>query len=884
MKKPFRLNASGQKQRDVQRDVQSEIDLHLELRAREFESLGMNAGDARVAALHAFGDRTTIEVEVNSLRETTLKERRRRDWMAEVRQDVAIGLRGLRRAPAFTLVALLTLGIGIGANTAIFSVLRSVLIRPLPYANPEQLVQVWSDHRALGRAAPEWLTPPDFEDWRDSNKTFSGMAAFQGWAPDITSDGEPESLTGAIVSGNMFELLNIKTAMGRLLNKADDDAGAQPVVVISDALWKRRFGADPKILGRPMLLSGMSWTVVGVLPKEFRAPLPFTPDVVRAIRRPPSAPCGRGCIVMRVIGRLKPNVSIAAAHADLSRIAAQEARDYPRTNDKVGVWLIPLHQQIVGDSKPALLALGGAVAFVLLIGCVNLANLLLVRGAARARELGVRAALGAGYGRIVRQLLTENALLAVGGGAIGVTLGFAGSRVIAVFVPESIRRVQEIRVDAPVLLFALGVTMLAALMFGLLPAIQSVKPNLFGALRSGSRETGRGGNALRSGLVVAQLSLAVVLLVGAGLLLRSFLLMNKLDLGYRSSGVAMANVAFPRARYTEIARTTLAMNDLVTRLRNSSAIRGVELTDVPPLSGGDQDISVIPVGEPVRQDLPPSIWMRSISPGYMKLMHMQFISGREFNADDRPDGAKVGIINDEAARRYFPGQNAVGRILATGSDSAAPRITVVGVVASDRHDGPNQPYKPELFLPFAQFPARAVTLIIEPARGVAASARMLRQALKEVDPLIPMPDYPTMEDQLGSAVALPRLYATLVGAFAAAALLLAVLGVYGVMAYAVSQRQREIGVRLALGASPSRILGMVLTQGGKLAAMGVVVGTIAALLLGQLLTALLFGVTAFDAPTLIAVPSVLALMTLVASWIPARRAMQVDPLTAIRDD
>ena len=885
MKKPFRLDSDvNGAARNSERDVQREIELHLELRAREFEALGLSPDAARQAALKAFGDRAAIQHEVTDLRVTTIKERHRRDWIAELRQDISVGWRGLRRAPSFTIIALLTLGIGIGANTAIFSVLRSVILRPLPYVQPEQLVQVWTDHRALGRAEPEWLNPPDFFDWRDSNHTFSAMAAYQGWGPDLTGSGDPESLTGALVSGNFFQMLGAKSARGRTLSMADDDAGAEPVVMLSDALWQRRFGSDTAILGRQLTLNGTPWTVVGVLPPDFRAPLQAAPEIFRALRRPANSGCGRGCFSIRVIGRLKPNVTVEQASADLGRIAAQEAKDFPRTNDKVGVWLVPLHQQLTGENKTALLTLAGAVAFVLLIGCVNLANLLLVRGAGRTRELGVRAALGAGQQRIVRQLLTENALLAVTGGALGFVIGVVGSRVLATRVPESIRRVQDIRIDATVLMFAAAITLLAAFLFGLLPAIHLARSNLMTSLRSGGRATGRRSNALRGGLVVAQLSLAVVLLVGAGLLLKSFLLLQRADLGYRNSGVAMAAIAFPPARYPDAARGKLALEDLLSRLRANASVRAAEITTIRPLSVGDLDIDGVPVGEPPNPNLPPSLWFRAVSPGYLATMHMRLIAGRQFTVQDRDAGSLVGIVNEEVAQRYFSGKNAVGRVIAMGRDSDARKITIVGVVANSRQDGPNQPYKVELFVPFAQFPSRAMILVIEPSGSMPAANAALRQSLHETDPLIPMPAVQTINALLGNTIALPRLYAMLVSVFSVMALLLAALGVYGVMGYAVAQRQREIGVRLALGAAPSEIRRMVMGQGGRLALIGVALGIVASLLLGKLVSALLFGVTAFDAPTIGTVSLLLAGMTLLASWIPARRAMRVDPLAAIRND
>ncbi len=839
------------------------------------------------APLAAFGDRGAIEREVTAIRTDTVKLRQRRTWVGELRQDIVVGLRGLRRAPAFTLVAVLTLALGIGANTAIFSVLHSVLLRPLPYPDGQRLIQLWSDHRARGRAQPEWLTPPDYADWRDGNHTFASMTAYQGWGPDLTGTGDPETLAGLAVSGNYFDVLGIKPAVGHGFTMADDDAGAEPVVMLSYALWTRRFASDSTIVGRHIVLNGLPWTVVGVLPSDFRAPLgAASPDVFRPMRRPPNNGCGRDCVVLRAIGRLKPGVTFASAQADLATIAARAEHDYPATNAKVGAWLIPLQQQLTSNVRPALLALGGAVGFVLLIGCVNLANLLLVRGAARRRELAVRAALGAGKGRIARQLLTETAMLALAGGTLGAILGVFGSRVLASAVPDSVRRVQEIRVDGTVLVFAAVVTIASAALFGLLPTYQATRASLANALRSGARETGFRAALLRSGLVVAQLSLAVVLLVGAGLFLRSFLYMQRSDLGYRSEGVSLTAVSLPPARYPKQPAAVATIEALLARLRTDPAVKSAELTDLPPLTAGDQDITAIPVGEPERSDLPPSIWYRSVTPGYLSTMHMRLTEGRMFTVDDRAGGSPVGIVNAEAARLFWPGKSPIGHVLAQGRGAGAPQLTIVGVVASARHDGPNQPYKPELFLPWAQMPATGVTIVLEPARvlDVAAITAAYRRAVREIDPLLPVSKLDSIDQLLGDAVALPRLYTTLVGIFAVAALLLAALGVYGVMAYAVLQRQREIGVRLALGAAPSRIAAMVLGEGGRLAIIGLLIGGAAGLALAQALRTLLFGVDRFAAPTVGIVAAVLAVMTLAASWLPARRAMRLDPLVAIRDE
>ncbi|HEU5220264.1 MAG TPA: ABC transporter permease [Gemmatimonadales bacterium] len=882
MKKSFHLSPGSDGASD---DVRREIELHLELRAREFEAQGMSPEAARKAALEAFGDRGVIESEVRTLRESTVRVRGRRQWLGELSQDLRVALRGLRRTPGFTLVAVLTLAVGIGANSALFSVLRSVLLRPLPYADAGQLVQLWSDTRQKGRAQPEWLTPPDFVDWRDGNRTFSGMAAYQGWAPDLTGTGEPEALGGILVSGNYFNVLQVSPALGRLLTMADDDAGAERVVVLSDAVWRRRFGSDPGMLGKSITLNGEPWTVVGVLPREFRAPLLVSPEVYRAMRRPATSGCGRGCYVLRGIGRMKPGVTLQQAQADVGGIAARLARAFPATNEKVGAWLIPLHEQITGKTRDPLLALGAAVGFVLLIACVNLANLLLVRGAGRARELGVRAALGAGRSRLVRQLLAESGVLAVLGGALGLALGAAGSGVLSTLVPEGVRRIQTVQVNGAVVGYTAAIAILSGLLFGLLPSLSAAKPDLMGALRSGGRETGRRGGAVRNGLVVAELAFSVVLLVGAGLLFRSFLLMQQVDLGFRSKGVVLVSIGFPRVRYPNGEAAGGAVQSLLDRLHGNPAIASAEVTDLPPLNaGGDQDVTAIPVGEPQRADAPESVWYRSVSPGYLPVMQMRLVSGRYFSPEDRQGSPQVGIVNQEAARRFWPGKDPIGRILAQGSDSAAPRLTIIGVVASARQDGPNQPYKVELFAPIAQAPSRGVVFVLEPARDAESAVGAFRQALKEVDPLVPVAGVDPIEKLVGDAVALPRLYALLIGIFAAAAVLLAVLGVYGVMAYAVAQRQREIGVRLALGAAPFTIQRLVLGQGARLALLGTVIGLLAAAGAGRLMGTLLFQVSAFDLPTFALVPLVLGSMALIACWLPARRAMRVDPLVAIRED
>ena len=703
--------------RDIDADVNREIDFHLEERRRELIAQGLTPEAARIEAAATFGDRNALEAELRVRRNETVRARERRDLWDDLRQDVRIALRGLWRTPSFTLVALLTLALGIGANSAVFSVVDSVLLRPLPYPESGQLVQLWSDYRVRnGRAAPEWLTPPDFVDWRDQNKTFAAVASYQNWGPILTGSAEPQSLTGLAVTGDFFRVLGVPAALGRTITPADDLPDAEPVAVLSHALWQTQFGGDRTIINRQIDLNGQSTRVVGVMPASFRTPVAGSVAIFRPVRRPASGGCGRGCIVLRAIGRLKPGVTLAQAQGDIGAIARREAQDYPGTNKGVGAWLIDLHEQIAGPTTRPLLALSGAVALVLLIACVNVASLLLLRGAARGRELSVRVALGAGRGRLVRQLMTESVLLAGVGGMLGLGVATIGSHWLAAAVPPLVRQVQEIGVNPMVVAFTAVVSVLAGILFGLLPALKSTDSKLMGLLRSGVRQIGTRGNQAQHVLVAAQLAIAVMLLVGAGLLIRSLAMMERIDLGYRTDGVLVDAVTYPASRYPD-PKITLTMTNLLAQLRANPAIRSAEVTDQRPLTNGDQDITVIPVGEPRHGSIPDAVWYRVTSPGYLAQMQMRLVEGRYFTPQDREGSAPVGIVNAEAVRKLWGGKSPVGRVLATGEDSTAPHLTIVGVVAADRQDGPNQPPKTELFMPLGQIPANGFSVVVEPAHG-----------------------------------------------------------------------------------------------------------------------------------------------------------------------
>ena len=879
MARSFRF---GPRTQDVEADVRREIEAHLDQRAREFEEQGMDPAAARRAALEAFGDRDRIEAEVRALHGRTVRARRRRLWWDELRQDLVTAVRGLARNPLFTAVALLTLALGIGANTAAFSVLRSVLLRPLPYPASDRLAQVWTDHSARGRAEPEWLSPPQYVAIRDEVPAFQGVAAYQTWAPILTGDGEPETLAGGSIAAGFLEVLGTSPALGRGFDAVDDHAAAEPVAILTDALWRRRFSADPNVIGRPIQLSGVSWTVIGVMPPDFRPPLAW--EILRPTRRPATSTCNHGCITLRAIARLAPGATLEQAHQQVAAVLTRLGAENPQENDRIGPWLVSLHEQVTGPVRPALMALFGAVGFVLLIACVNLASLTMVRSSARAREFGVRAALGAGRGRIMRQLLTESLLLALLGGVLGLWLGALGTRLLTVVVPPAIRGVQVITLDGTVLVFTATLTVLVGVLFGLLPALHGARTDLMGVLRNAHPEGGQRIGRVRRGLVVAELAIALMLLIGAGLLLRTFVNLQRTDLGFRGERLITANIIYPPARYPEMISVSAALDALLERLRAHPAVAAADISSAPPLTpGGDSDIGALADGVPPAPGAEArSLWYRSISPGALRTLGARLLAGRELGAEDRPGMPLSVIITESAAKRLWPDRDPIGRFFTTGPDPDANRFTVVGVVADMRHEGPRERAKDQVFVSYAQSPTRFLTILLDPADGDAAAVAALRDILHQADPDMPMAAIGSFRQRLSDATALPRHFAIIVGGFAAAAVLLALIGVYGMMAYAVSQRRAELGVRLALGADPSRLTAWLVGQGARTTLAGVALGLVGAVAATRVLRASLHGVSPVDAPTFILVTVAVSLAALLACWLPARRSSAVDPATVLR--
>jgi putative ABC transport system permease protein len=798
--------------------------------------------------------------------------------------DIRFALRRLRAAPGFAAVVLLTVALGVGANTAIFSVVNAMLLRPLPYADAGRLVAVWQDHRTLGREQPEWQTPPDLFDLRKSNRTFEGIVGQSGWGATLTTDAEPVRVPGAAVSHDYFAVLGVPVAQGRGFTAEEDVPDAPRVVVITHRFWNARLGGRPNVLGTTVRINDFPWTIVGVLPQDFRDPL-ADPGIYRPLRLAPDGPCGRGCYTLRAVGRLKPGVSLDQAHADVASIMRRLGEQFPQTNKNVGAWIVPLREQLVGDVRPALLALLGAVGFVLLIACVNVANLLLARATARGREVAVRTALGAGRDRLVRQLLTESLVLAALGGAVGLLLGAWGTRLVVARLPEGMDAFYRVTVDARVVAFTLALSALAALVFGLGPALMASGGGVAGLLRAGGRgaSAGRRARRVRDALVVGEVALALVLLTGAGLMMRSFVARQRVEPGFRPEQLLLAGVQLPARYQPNTAETAAFFDQLFDRLRRDPRVRAVATSTETPLQGGDGDISFQVEGRPAER--PPAAWTRFVSADYLRTMGIRVVAGRGITDADGRGAPPVGIVSETFAKRYWPGESAVGKRILTsslGGGDSSWAITVVGVANDVRFDALDAPGKVELYVPVAQAARRNTTLVLRADADAAALAPLVRRELAAIDRTVPVGFAETMEDRMRNTLAMPRLYASLFAVFAGAALALAAIGIYGVIAYAVERRTRELGVRLALGARTEDVRRLVVTQGMAPVVVGVVVGLAGALSAAQALRSLLFGVGATDPATFAATTLFLVVVALAAAYLPARRATRVAPTEALR--
>jgi putative ABC transport system permease protein len=805
-------------------------------------------------------------------------------------QDLRYGARMLTKNWGFTLIAVLTLGIGIGANTAIFSLINSVLLRPLAYHDPERLVVVWED-ATFANFPRNTPAPANYADWKAENQVFDDIAATGYRSFNLTGDGEPEKLNAFAVTANFFPLLGVQPAIGRTFNSQEDSPGANHVVVLSYALWQSRYGGDPSILGRNILLNGESYTVLGVMPSNFQ----FLQREIRAwvpIAFSAEELANRGSHYLTVVARMKEGVTLKQAQTDMSGIMQHIAEQHPNNtfNGKLGAVVLPLHEQVTGNVSQLLVVLLVATGFVLLIACANIANLLLSRAVNRQREIAVRAALGASRLRIARQLVTESVLLAATGSLLGLGLTWWSFGFLQQLIPQSMALATNLTIDLPVLGFTILLSLLTGIIFGLAPALQASKVDLNETLKQSTTRTGSGtkSNRLRAVMVVSEIALALVLLVGAGLLIRTFYKLTNQYAVLKPEAVLTVRTSLPLNKYAEHRRRVAFYDQVLERVRALPGVVSVGYTTSVPLAWKGGTSGFYPEG--TQQPLPGLSYdsiHRQVSDNYLQTMGIPLKQGRYFESGDTEQSQPVAIVNETMAREYWPNENPIGKRFKLGDpDEDIPWRTIVGIVADVRQMGVDEVVKAEMYMPYQQvntqqwFAPR--DLVIRTTGQPMSLVSAIRSEVQAVDPQQPISSVMTLEDILGEETAPRRLGVILLTTFATVALLLASLGIYGVIYYFVAQHTQEIGIRLALGASRKDILGLVLKKGLVLTATGIAAGLVGAFLLTGLMQSLLYDVRADDPATFAAIALILSLISLIACYIPARRATRVDPMVALR--
>jgi predicted permease len=870
--------------REVAADVDDELRFHLEHTAAELRRAGWSDADAQMEAARRFGD-------VNFTRDYCRAEdirrergKRRMNFFDELSQDLRYGFRALRRSPGFAATALLTLALGIGANTAIFSVVRGVLLEPLPFADPDRLVRIWHAQPTQGITQGS-VSEPDFLDWRAQSQLAQSMGGYffmDGLSGlDLTGTGSPERLSVGLATEGFFETLGTPAFIGRPLRADEHVASRSRSVVLSHEFWTRRFGGQQSLVGQNITLNAEPFQVVGVMPPGFTYPADRAIDawIPLAFFGPDAIGRVRGAHFMGVIARLKPGVTVPQLQAELATIAARLTRDYPDNPGWTSVTLMPLRESILGEVRRPLIVLMVAVALLLLVACVNLASLLLARATGRRQELAVRAALGAGRGRIARQLLTESLTLAILGGVLGIALGVVAVRALAAAGASELPRAGDIRVDSTVLLFTLAVSILAGLLFGIMPALRA-SSDLERSLRAGGRGSlGGSGQKLRSGLVVAEVALAVILIIGAGLATKSFARLSSVDPGFEPSNALVVTLSVPD-RYA----TPEASADYRYRVLNAvRAVPGVQaagsIRDLPLRGNGEMNRATIP-GLTTSDAGAPTFQRHHVSTDFFKAMGIPLRAGRTFEMTDRAGAPLVFVVNEEAARRFWPGENAVGKAIRFGTTD----IRVVGVVGNVRQRGLAEPYEPAVYVHVLQNSRSRMSIVVRTSGDPLQYADAVRKAIWSQDAYQTITSVTTLESVLGSAVTRPRLLAWLLALFGVIGLTLGAVGIFGVLAYAVTQRRQEIGVRVALGAPPRSVLGLVVGQGMLLTSIGVAVGVLVASVLTKSMQSVLFDIRPSDPITFVQVSLVLLAAALLASWLPARRALAIDPVSALRAD
>jgi len=803
--------------------------------------------------------------------------------MNTLKQDLNYGVRMLVKRPGFTLVAVITLALGIGANTAIFSVVNAVLLRALPYPEPDRLV-------VLTEKSPEGqrmgLAYPNYQDWRDQATSFTEMAGFRGALFNLTGLEQPVRLQGRMVSWNFFRILGVEPQLGRLFAEDDDKAGATRTTLLSNALWRSKFGSDPAVVGKTISLSGVGYEVIGVLPPNFeffRKDDLFTPLELSVTRE--SGDLDRGNHSgLNALARLKPGISISQASAEMDALASQLEQAYPNTNSGNGAITYSLLERYASDVSPTLWVLLAAVGFVMLIACVNVANLLLVRAGERHKEIAIRLAMGAGAWRIIRQLLTESLLLALFGGLSGLLLGVWMMEGLLDLAPEGIPRLDQTRLDPTVLAFSLGVSLLTGLLFGLLPAWNAARREVYGALKEGGR-TGAGAlrEPMRKALLVAEVGLSLVLLIGAGLMLRTVDRLIHVDPGFETENLLTMQLSLPRNAYDETRRRVF-YDECIARVGAVPGVSAAALTLSLPIDGSNWNSVFIAGDKPVppRAELPSSAFT-PVSENYFNAMGMRLVQGRAFTNADAPGRPTVTIINETLARRIWPGEDPIGKRLKQGwPETQSAWREVVGVVADVKLNGVDRDTPMQAYLPLAQEPAGFLGVVVRTSSDPLSVSAQVENAIHSADKDLPVFEIHSMDQLLGNAIARQRLTLVLLSGFAILALLLAAVGIYGVISFSVNQRTHEIGIRIALGARSGDLMRLILGQGLKLTLVGVTLGLLSAYVLTKWMQALLFGVSATDPLTFAAIAFLVTLVALLACYIPASRATRVDPIVVLR--
>ena len=869
-------------------EVDAELAFHVEMVVRELIEKGASPEAARAEALRRFGDLEAVRGACATIGTRREEEMRRTEYLSEIKQDVAFAIRQLRKTKAFTTVAVLTLALGIGATAAIFSAVQSVVLRPFAHADPERVTFLFERWKDLDGS----VSDGNYWDWTQQVTSFEALGALRYSSFNLADEESPERVLGARATHGLFRVFDVRPFLGRVFTAEEDEPGRNMVTVLSHQLWTRRFDADPSIIGRPIRLGGGEYTVIGVMPATFDPTLSdeelWVPMALTAERK---AEHDEHHLV--VIGLLKPNVTRERAQTEMEQVMQGLAERYPDDNADRSARVAPFAEILIGDYRERLFILLGAVGFVLLIACGNVANLLLARGAARGKEIAIRAAVGAGRGRIVRQMLTESVVLSVVAAVIGLGLAYGGIRLLVASAPPGIPRLDQTRIDGVVLAFTVGIALLSSMVFGMMPALRAARQNLQGVLKEGGRSVGGSTrDRVRTSLVTLEVALAVMLLVGAGLLIRSASFLGRVDPGFSPRGVLAARVALPKESYADPGAVARAFKEIVADLGRQPGVRSAAIVSQAPLGPGGGSNGLVPEGRALSAANSIDSRMRIVTPDYFSTMGISLQAGRTFTDRDVAGMERVMIVTEALARQAWPNESAIGKRIACceGSETDPRWKTIVGVVKDVRSQGPAVAAVPEFFVPIDQVPPeawewtqRTMTLVAKANGDPATITGAMRAAVKRVDPAVPLYSITTMDDAIRSATAESRFNTLLLTTLGTIGLLLAAVGVYSVIGYFVSLRSHEIGVRMALGASARDILGLMTWQGVRPVLVGVVLGMLAAAGVTRLLRSSLYGVTATDPATFGGVVAILVAVGLLASLIPARRATLVDPTRALQE-